>query len=138
MSERAGRQPLVRIDLTPLVDVVFLLLIFFMVSTTFREDQGLELRLPAASGTPTAESAELRVSVAADGSLRFEGRALDIAELERQARVALEASSERLVVVEADRSVEHGRVVAVMDVLRRAGARGLTVATAPGVEPQRD
>jgi biopolymer transport protein ExbD len=126
------RQKLVRIDLTPLVDVVFLLLIFFMVSTTFREEQGLELRLPEArSSTPAQNEDVLRVSVGRDGSIRFRGESLDPQALELAVGAAMADSENRQVIVEADKQVAHGVVVQVMDALRRAGARGLTVGTQP-------
>ena len=127
-----SRTKLVRIDLTPLVDVVFLLLIFFMVSTTFKEDEGLELRLPeASSAQPTSSDETLKVTVGSGGSIRFQGQELDPDGLEGAVRQALADSERREVIVEADARVEHGLVVKVMDALRRAGVRGLTVGTRP-------
>jgi biopolymer transport protein ExbD len=132
MDSPTQQHKIVRIDLTPLVDVVFLLLIFFMVSTTFREDQGIELRLPEASAAEARETDDdLRVQLAADGSIHFAEQALDLKGLEAAIREALKGSRDQLVVLEADSKAEHGSVVSVMDALRRAGARGLSVATTP-------
>ena len=129
----AGEFNKLRLDLTPLVDVIFLLLIFFMVSTTFKEDEGIELNLPEASAS--AQSAEdekdLRVSLKKDGQIVFRGETLQPDGLETAARAALKDSDDSMFIVEADAASEHGSVVAVMDALRRAGAKGLTIGTQP-------
>lgn len=126
------RPPTVRLDLTPLVDVIFLLLIFFMVSTTFQENQGIELDLPDATSATESDDDQLRVRLDDEGGVYFQERKLGVDSLEDAARAALERVERQFVVVEADARAEHGAVVAVMDALRRAGAKGLTVATEGG------
>ena len=130
MSRESFQRAEARIDLTPLVDVIFLLLIFFMVSTTFKTDEGMELRLPQTKSSDTLEAKEtISVQISADGSVSFKGQQMEAADLEQAAKAALATDTEGLVVIEADRGAKHGSVVVVMDALRRAGARGLTVAT---------
>ena len=117
----------VRIDISALIDVVFLLLIFFAVSTTFLETSGLELELPSAETSAIPAEHDVTVWIGAEGELRFDGRDLDLAELEQSLRSALEGAERRFVVIMADRSVRYERVVAVMDLARKAGAQGLTI-----------
>jgi len=125
-------RPGVAINIAPLVDVVFLLVIFFAVSTTFLETAGLKLELPTSSSTATREPLELTVLLAADGTLSYEGRVVAQAELREALRADLGESERKIVVLRADTSTPHGEVVRVMDLIREAGAEGLTVAARTG------
>ena len=126
---RPGRAD-VGINIAPLVDVVFLLVIFFAVSTTFLETSGLKLELPASSSTADRQARDLVVLMGAAGELSFEGDVIDTDELRSRLRRALEAMDvgRRVVVLRADTHSEHGEVVKLMDLIRSAGAEGLTVA----------
>jgi len=119
----------ISIDIAPLVDVVFLLVIFFAVSTTFLESSGLKLDLPTSSSTAEREARDLTVSLSADGRLEFDGRIVTREELPELLRQALAEQEADVVVLRADTSTQHGDVVALMDMIRKAGARTLTVAT---------
>ena len=127
MQFRPPTHPPAAINIAPLVDVVFLLVIFFAVSTTFLETAGLQLELPSSSSTAPRESRELTVFLSEDGTLSFDGEILDLEELGVRLRTALEASERKLVVLRADRSARHGEVVSVMDVIQEAGADDLTL-----------
>ncbi len=126
-------RPSPAINIAPLVDVVFLLVIFFAVSTTFLETSGLDLELPESSSTAGREPEALTVLLAADGTLSFDDRTVDREELRRALAEALEprAPARRMVVLRADTKTEHGDVVELMDLIRGAGASGLTVAARP-------
>jgi biopolymer transport protein ExbD len=119
----------VAIDIAPLVDVVFLLVIFFAVSTTFLESSGLKLDLPTSSATVDRVAQELTVSLDADGRLEFDGELVERGALADLLRDALAERADKVVVLRADSTVDHGDVVALMDVIRGAGAEALTVAT---------
>lgn len=121
----------VTIDMAPLVDVVFLLVIFFAVSTTFLETSGLPLELPQAGATAERASRELTIFLDQAGKLSFEGKTVTMAVLEERLPAALEKSDNKVVVLRADTTVPHGKVVTLMDAVRRAGAEGLTIATRP-------
>ena len=129
MRFRQLGKPRVAIDIAPLVDVVFLLVIFFAVTTTFLETSGIKLELPTSSSTADREAREIAVFLAADGTLLFEGEELTLEQLQQRLPQALEGSETRVVVLRADSSTAHGEVVRVMDVVRASGAEGLTVAT---------
>ena len=127
MQFRPPTHPPTSINIAPLVDVVFLLVIFFAVSTTFLETAGLQLELPSSSSTAPRESREVTVFLAEDGTLSFEGEILDTEQLGARLRAALESSERKLVVLRADRGARHGEVVSVMDVIRESGAEDLTL-----------
>ena len=121
----------VRIDIHPLIDVVFLLLIFFMVTTTFSQRPGMKLELPASETASTQSLQELTVVLTYDQRVFFQGREIEISNLPNLLEKELKKSSEKMVIISADRRVEYGKVVAVMDIAKKSGARGLTIATRP-------
>jgi biopolymer transport protein ExbD len=123
------------INITPLIDVVFLLLLFYVVTSTFLERSGLDLTLPAASTSEAARRDEVTLELDAGGGTWLDGRTVEPAMLEGAIREALAAGATKRVVLEADEQVVHGRVVEAMDAARRAGATGLVVATRPRDEP---
>lgn len=123
------------INITSLIDVVFLLLLFFVVTSTFLERPGLDLTLPTASPTEVARRDEVTVELDADGATWLDGARLEPADLEAGIERALASAGTERVVLEADERVPHGRVVEAMDAARRAGATGLVVATRPREEP---
>jgi biopolymer transport protein ExbD len=120
---------------TSLIDVVFLLLLFFVVTSTFLERPGLDLTLPAASLAEVARRDEVTLELDAEGGVWLQGRRVAEEALERELKAALAAGGTERVVLEADEQVSHGRVVAAMDAARRAGATGLVVATRPQEDP---
>ena len=123
---RSGEQE-VQINIAPLVDVVFLLVIFFAVSTTFLESAGLKLELPASSSTAERETRTLTVSLTTDGVLYLADEEVTRADLTESLRTQLEQTDDKVVILRADTHVEHGEVVRVMDLIRDAGAEGMTI-----------
>lgn len=123
-------EPLVPFDLTPLIDVVFLLLIFFMVSTRFMDPRGFEVDLPeAATPDPTSGVTDVPTMVVRDdGSALWQGGSLALGDT-----VAIAEGTEE-VTLRVDRAARHGDVVYWMDELKRSGVLRVTLATAPTVE----
>jgi len=124
----SGRGSEVEINMAPLVDVVFLLVIFFAVSTTFLETAGLKLELPASSSSADQDLKELTVLLDAEGTISFEGDILEADQLRPRLRQALDESTRKLVVLRADKETSHGDVVTLMDLIRESGAEAMTVA----------
>ena len=121
------------IDITSLVDIVFLLLIFFVVTTTFRESPGLNLDLPETRDAAGVRLRDLEVSVvaagAAGGAVVYLGeQAISIDELEERLRIEIASREQdrRALVVRADREVRFDTVFRVLDIARRAGALSIT------------
>ncbi len=128
MQFRRSSSAPVAINIAPLVDVVFLLVIFFAVSTTFLETAGLELTLPTSSSTAERAPKEITVEVSRDEVLYLEGQPIEETSLASRLRERLDASDKKLVLLRADEQTPHGTVVRVMDLAREAGATGLTIA----------
>ena len=124
---RSGKRQ-VEINMAPLVDVVFLLVIFFAVSTTFLDTAGLKLELPTSSSTASRDVEELTVLLARDGTLNFNGADVDEQQLRERLRQSLSDREPKGVILRADASTPHGDVVKVMDLIRDSGAESLTVA----------
>lgn len=134
MHFRRGSKLRVAIDIAPLVDVVFLLVIFFAVSTTFQDSAGLKLQLPTSNAAVDREPREITVVLDREGRLEFDGRLLEEDSLERELKAALAGRENPLVVLRADKDASHGDVVRIMGLIRQAGAEGLTIAARSGAE----
>ncbi|OGQ33894.1 MAG: hypothetical protein A3F16_04660 [Deltaproteobacteria bacterium RIFCSPHIGHO2_12_FULL_43_9] len=132
--KKGAKSGLEKIDLTPMIDVVFQLLIFFMVSTTFIVTPGLKLNLPEASNADTVEQTQdLTVELKADNTLYLNKSPVDIKNLESDLR-SLAAGKDPTLIIKADGTVSHSSVVEVMDVARKVGLKKLAIATKPKEE----
>lgn len=134
MHFRRGSKLRVAIDIAPLVDVVFLLVIFFAVSTTFQDSAGLKLQLPTSDAAVDREPREVTVVLDREGRLEFDGQLVEEDSLEGALRAALAGRDNPLVVLRADKDASHGDVVRIMGLIRKAGAEGLTIAARSGAE----
>ena len=117
------------VDLSPLIDVVFLLLIFFMVSTQFKDDHGMDLALPDSESTTKSEEKFLTIFIDKNQKIHLSDREVGKSDLQERIQAELALFDNKMVVLKVDRSVSHGTVVAVMDAAKSAGAQGLTFAT---------
>lgn len=123
------------LNLTPLIDVVFQLLVFFMVATTFFDDEReLDLELPRAeSGSEvTQRPEELVINVLRDGRVALHGSEIDLQGLRAELTRAAGADPATPVTIRGDARVEHARIVAVMDACALAGLFNLSVGTLAG------
>lgn len=127
---RRKRRPVVEINLTPLIDIVFNLLIFFLITTTFVQNPGIEVELPKASTSPgTEESDNVIIAITAEGRIIHEGKAVTDEELQTRLTEHHKVRSEAMIIIQADTKTAHGKVVEVMDVARQAGFMQLAIAT---------
>jgi biopolymer transport protein ExbD len=135
---RADDEP--EINLVPLIDVILVLIIFFVVTTTFDARSVLKLQLPKADGTPTEASAKaLSVLVNADGRYFVQDREALRTDLESLKRTIVEVagdgtdpeSRKRPVLLRADARTPHQSVVTALDALGQLGFRQISIATAP-------
>lgn len=120
------------VDLSPLIDVVFLLLIFLMVSTRFIDDYGLDLALPGSESRSSSQQTTTTVSIDKEGLIYVDKEEIAQADLMSRLKAALAEKDDKMIVVKADSEISHGEVVAVMNAAKEAGAGGLVFATAPG------
>jgi biopolymer transport protein ExbD len=117
------------INITSLIDVLFLLLIFFMVTSTFLEQPGMKLELPSAQSSETAQVEKLVLYIGAGGEIRFNDAAVTLDDLEAVMADAVPMAEGKTLVLRADRRVQHGTVVTVMDIAKRVGMKKLVVGT---------
>lgn len=137
MNFRRARTEEVEINLTPLIDVVFLLLIFFMVSTTFTKETQLAITLPEAQGLAAEDSVEpVEVVVGAQGEYVVNGERLtqNDAKTLRAILSTLVDTSEQSLVITADANARHQAVVTLMDVAGQLGYVNLSITTAEPAE----
>lgn len=117
------------IDIGPMIDIVFILLIFFMVTTTFVKDMKLELERPKASSAVAASSKAIRLFVDHNGSIYLDGEQVRLWLVQSKLRDLLGTSTSKVVLVVTDEGVPAGRLVEVVDQARLAGAESVGVAT---------
>ncbi len=135
---RGGRKP--EIQMSPLIDVIFLLLIFYAVTTQFVADERLKLKLPEAK---TAEDAGINrderpplVTIAADGSVWIDDAIVPDSELEGRIKMLVERAPEEGIILKGDEGADYGVVVRVLDLARAAGAKGIQMSADRPAEPQ--
>ena len=132
MQFRRPRRDDARIEITPLVDMVFLLLIFFMLSTTFIVTPGIKVNLPQSSAEKvTREKQEIQVVITEDNRVFMERMPVDVGELEQQLVEVARKDPQTLVIIKADAKSLHGKVVEVMDIAKQSGLNRLAIATQP-------
>lgn len=116
------------INVIPLIDVLLVLLIFFMASASFVASGGIDVKLPNSSTQSKGRGEEsLRVNVLRDGSIEFTGKRVSPSELTSLLRPS--AAPEQIVVIRADESAEHRFVVSAMDAIKAAGFEKVAIAT---------
>jgi biopolymer transport protein ExbD len=120
------------INITPLVDVVLQLVIFFVVTTTFISvETGARVNLPSANFSRIEEAKTVTITITENNLLYVDGGLTDWNELPKVLVASLRKDPQAAVVIEADKKVLHGNVVKVMDIARRAGAERMAIATQP-------
>ena len=129
MRYRERKQAIQDINISPLIDMVFILLIFFMVSTTFVKDMKLDLDRPAASTATTASTKASRLYIDNAGEIFLDGEPVRVWVIQSRIRDLLAASTGKSVLVVTDDGVPAGRLVEVVDQARLAGATDVGVAT---------
>ena len=118
-----------RVGITPLIDVVFLLLIFFMLTSQFHVASGVKIRLPKIVNK-SIESPEKKIVLVVDRNSRifFEGKEVKLDLLEAKLKDIIKKDGEASLILEADKQVTHGKVVNIMDISKKAGISSIIIA----------
>ena len=119
-------------DLTPLIDCVFMLLIFFMVTTAFIKTKGLMVDLPKSTAAEQAPSKDINVVIEKDEILVINGEKVKWEKLTEALKSAKEELKSSNIIIQAAREVKHKLVVAVVDAAKGQGIEGIVFATESG------
>jgi biopolymer transport protein ExbD len=118
----------VNINMGPLVDMVFLLLIFFVVTTSFVKETGIDVQRSTAATAERKDRGNIMLGVSADGLIYMEGKRIDVRSVRALVERALAEDPESGVVIVADKDSSTGTVVQAMDQCRLAGATNVSLA----------
>ncbi|CAM3269185.1 MULTISPECIES: ExbD/TolR family protein [Shewanella] len=116
-----------QIDMTPMLDIVFIMLIFFIVTTSFVKPSGLDYTKPEASTATKKPSANIFIGVSKTGTIMMENRLVDIERVTANVERMLAEAPEAAVLIQADKDAKHGLVIKVMDSVKKAGVDKISV-----------
>ncbi len=133
MRYRESKETVQDLNISPLIDMVFILLIFFMVSTTFVKDMKLDLDRPSASSSSSASTKAVRLYIDANGEVYLDGESVRIWVIQSRLRDLLKSKTVKSVLVVTDEGVPSGKLVELVDQARLAGASDVGVATSKEV-----
>jgi biopolymer transport protein ExbD len=127
LARGAKKQP--EIQMTPLIDLIFILLIFFIVTTSFVGETGITVERPRASSSEALPRQHVAVAVRADGQLVLGGQSIGLLAIRPQLEKLRRSEPGLAAVIVADRVVPLDRIVCVMDEIRAAGVKDIALAT---------
>ncbi|EAQ31465.1 MULTISPECIES: ExbD/TolR family protein [Idiomarina] len=116
------------IDMTPMLDIVFIMLIFFIVTTSFVKEAGIQVNKPEANQANKEPSANIFIAIRDTGEVWMDKRQVDVERVAANLERMLAEQPTDLVVIQADKKAEHGRVVEVMDQVKEAGIDKISIA----------
>ena len=117
----------------PMIDIMFFLLVFFMISTMYMVDvKTIPIKLPTASNASATASTTFSVSIKKDGSSWLEDKQTDARSLAMQALMEQKTNPNFAIVIRADKDADYGEVIAILDLLRGAGINKFGLATDVG------
>ena len=117
-----------QVDMTPMLDIVFIMLIFFIVTTSFVKESGIDVNRPQAQTAQRLERGNILVGIRADGAVWIDKRPVDIAAVRPNIERLHAQNPEGSVVIVADRASQNGILVQVMDQVRLAGVANISLA----------
>jgi biopolymer transport protein ExbD len=121
-----------RIEIIPMIDTIFFLLVFFMISTlSMAQYRGMPVNLPKAASGQQAPAESAAITIDSQGRLFVDKQPVEKSMLGDLLRQQLAENADLLVVINADDAVEHGRVVEVMDIARGANVARMAIAVKP-------
>ena len=129
--QRGGDEIISTINITPLTDVMLVLLVIFMVTTPLMVMESFKIKLPKAVSAGSERDEGVTIAVAKDGTVTIDDQRVSRDDLYNRIKERLAGGPERSVIVKADTDTLHGAVVGVLDTAKRAGARRLSIATVP-------
>ena len=129
MRFRQKSQNVDTVDVSPLIDMVFILLIFFMVTTTFVKDMSLELNRPSAASATLASTKTLRVYIDNSNAIYIDNQEVKLWAVQSKLRDLLRTATEKSVLVITDTDIPVGSLIDLVDEVRQSGAKDVAVST---------
>ena len=117
------------LNIAPLIDVVFLLLIFFMLSSHFVTQPGIKITLPTATAARLHPEEDIIISITKDNNLYLNEEEIGLEELLDKLRIKVGEAKKKMVIIKADEKIDLGLAVKVMDIAKQAEAEGLVIST---------
>lgn len=122
-------EPIVDINITPFVDIILVVLIIFMVTTPIIMNPSIKIQLPkAASGEETTKT-ELNISIAKTGKILVNGKEVNDSVLESETKALLAKNPNIQAIIAADKDVNHGTVIRVIDIVKSSGVSKFAIST---------
>ena len=118
-------------NITPMLDVVFILLIFFIVTANFIKEPGLEINRPDSDTAETQENAAILIAVGPTGEVWMDGRRIDVRQVKANVVKMLADNPQGSVVIQADEKAVADTIIKVMDGAREAGVNAISLASEP-------
>ena len=120
------------IDMTPMLDIVFIMLIFFIVTTSFIKEAGVEVNKPQASQSSAQKNANVFIAITEDGKVWLDKREIDVDRVRSNLERLLAEQPTDIIIVQADKKAKHGVVMEVMDQSKASGMDRIAVASVGG------
>jgi biopolymer transport protein ExbD len=124
-------QPVTTVNLVPLIDVLLLIIIFFMITTTFKLSPGINLDLPTSTTSQNVQSSVLRVTAVSESEIYVDKARTDLAGLAALIKERSGSGEGVKAMLEADRSATYQLMISVLDALRRNGIEAVALRTSP-------
>ncbi|MBA7677133.1 Tol-Pal system protein TolR [subsurface metagenome] len=129
MEFEGRRRVSTRLNIAPLIDVVFLLLIFFMLSSHFVTQPGIKITLPSAATAKLHPEEDIIISITEDSNLYLNEKLVTLENLLKQLKMEIVKTEKKTVIIKADEKINLGLAVKVMDLARQAEAERLIIST---------
>lgn len=119
------------VDMTPMLDIVFIMLIFFIVTTSFVKEAGIEVNKPKAAQASKQKNANIFIAINARGEVHMDKSVVDIERVSAKLESLLAEQPTDVVIIQADKEAKHGIVVKVMDAIKSTGVSRISIAGVP-------
>ena len=134
LSAAAKKKP--RIEIIPMIDTMFFLLVFFMIATlSMTMQHGMPVNLPEASSTTDKITEPVSLTITENEDVYYNKELISINELRTRLLGLIQTTADPTIVINADEHVEHGLVIKVMDTVRLSGIHNMAIATKPATRP---
>jgi len=117
------------LPLTPLIDIIFLLCLFFVLNTSFRQEGYIEVNLPESETSDDGQTVEIVLTLHENGSVSIDGENVEWDSIESVLRDKAANQAARELVIQGDESIDYGRIIATLDKVRQAGFEAIALQT---------